>query len=170
MKAIKIIIWLIIGFGLGISFFPLKYWIEYRNFERGVSSCDTLPKEELIPLVKQGDINAYDELRIYFSCKENPEELLPYALLMANKYNDTRAYFDVYYCFWYMFPETTDNLCLLDSLDSTTKNIALEYLQKGAELGEINSQQHLGSYYFEGKYFEKDTVLGKKLIDRSWGK
>ena len=82
---------------------------------------------------------------------------------MANKYNYPTAYFNVYLGFWSMHGGKN-----LDSLDTTTRNIALEYLKKGAELGEINSMSRLGTYYFEGKYFEQDTIFGKELKDNAY--
>jgi hypothetical protein len=161
--------WVLIGFIPGLAFFPVKFWIQSKIYDfDGYSTCDTPPKEELIPKVKQGDTIAYNLLSIYFACSEYDEELLPYALLMANKYHYIRAYYDVYDCFCRFYPETTYSLVLLDSLDKTTRDIALEYLQKGADFGETNCEWNLGNYYNEGKYFEKDTVLGQKLKDKRW--
>ena len=174
MKIIKIIIWLIIGFVLGYSVIPVTHWMKDERDEvvsiTRISCGDIPPKEELIPLVKQGDTAAYDELWRYFSCSRSLKELLPYSFLMANKYNYKRAYFDVFYSFWSLYSEMTYSLSLLDSLDETTRTLALEYLQKGAALGSSSCNWDLGSYYFEGKYFEKDTILGQKLKDKSWGK
>jgi|GEM_PF-2466041 len=46
----------------------------------------------------KGDINSYKELQFnYFNC-EVREELLLYSLIMANKYNYTGAFYDVYLC------------------------------------------------------------------------
>ena len=177
MKALKIIILLSVGFILGLFFMPVKYSLEtwWKNSDvvarfSFTPDMDIEIKEILIPLVEQGDIDAYKQLYIYFSTGQNgnsTEEILPYALLMANKYNYDRAYFDVFNCLWALYSERTSSLCLLDSLDETTRNLALEHLQKGAELGEINCLWRLGTYYFEGKYFEQDTILGQKLKDKS---
>ena len=169
----KIIVCLGIGFILGFSFMPIKYWLQktkYKDLMHGdfTNSCKIKPKKELIPLVIEGNTNAYDLLRI--SCEGYRAEFLPYAFLMANKYHYKIAYYDVFDCYWSIYPETTRSLMLLDSLDSTTRNLALEYLKKGAELGEHNCQYRLGTYYYEGKYFEQDTILGQELKDKSRGK
>jgi len=163
MEALKIIICLLVGFIIGLFFIPATIWIKDKMDKRVkvINFAETIPKNISIPLVKQGNISAYDDLFRYFCYSGNLEELLPYALLMANKYNYERAYFDVCYCLWALYPETTYRLSLLDSLDETTRNLALEYLQKGAELGETNCLWRLGNYYLEGKYFEQDTILGK---------
>ncbi len=169
MKVLKIIICLTIGFILGISFMPIRFWLNNRNPRLDLSSsCDTRPKEKIIPSVLKGDTMAYKELQRYFSCSSNPEELLPYAFLMANKYNYRMAYFDVYHSFWYIYSETSYSLSLLDSLDKITQNLALEYLQKAAKLGERNSIHTLGKYYYEGKYFEQDTALGKEMKENAF--
>ena len=165
MKALKIIIWLSIGFLLGFSVIPAMLWIQEKRAIRA-NSCDITPKEALVPLAVQGDTIAYNRLwKCFYSA-----ELLPYAFLMANKYHYKRAYFDIFTCFWLLYPETTSSLMLLDSLDETTRNLALEYLQKGAELGENDCMRTLGRYYFEGKYFDRDTILGRRLIDNGLGK
>ncbi len=170
MKIIKVIIWIVIGFIIGFSVIPIiERWKHKDELKIDISNaiypCKTRPKEELIPLVKQGDAIAYDALSIYFSCSENSEELLPYAFLMANKYNYKKAYYDVFDCFWSIYAET-GSIVLLDNLDATTRNLALEYLKKGAELGENNCQYRLGCFYFEGKYFKQDTILGQELLDK----
>lgn len=171
MKALKVIALIVIGFVLGISYMPIKSWYYERKHANEVSfsTCDTRPKEEIIPLVKQGDTLAYNELWTYFSCQDNPEGLLPYALLMANKYHYKKAVYDVYNCLWYIYRERASNrLSLLDSLDEVTRNTALQYLQKAAELGERNAMNKLGKYYYEGKYFEQDTVLGKEMMENAF--
>jgi len=158
---------------------PLTFWMQDTirgEIIEGISLSDPISTDslnKLIELVKKGDTIAYENLFMVFlttTTKEHSSELLIYSLLMANKYNYPFAYYGVYDCLWQIYPETTSSLMLLDSLDETTRNIALEYLQKGAELGENNCQYNLGRYYLEGKYFEKDTILGKKLIDRSRGR
>jgi hypothetical protein len=32
----------------------------------------------------------------------------------------------------------------------------------------MKQKNKIGTYYFEGKYFEKDTVLGLELKDKHW--
>jgi hypothetical protein len=171
MKVIKVIIPFVVGLIVGLLYLPVKFW--WQNFEDrnivAISTCDTPPKDQLIQSVKEtGNISAYEALWRYFGCSvnnEEGEEILPYALLMANKYHYERAYYHVYDCFIIIYANGAYNSDL-DSLDNTTKKFALEYLQKGAELGEINCKKKLGRYYIEGKYFEKDTVLGKELKNK----
>ena len=127
----------------------------------------TRPIEKLVPLVLKGDTNAYYELYIAYMDIDR-SSFLPYALLMANKYDYTIAYYDVYECLTLLFWGNCDNhVCYLDSLDIKTRKMALEYLIKGAEKGEYNCLRDLGWLYFEGKHVEKDTLLGKLLLEKS---
>jgi TPR repeat protein len=107
-------------------------------------------------VIQQGDIDAYAELDIAYL--EFPfEEFLPYALIMANKYDYVPAYFEVYWRLWYLY----DNP---DSLDETSRKMALDYLQKASSKGHRQARETLGQYYMEGIYFKQDTILGKQLI------
>ena len=47
---------------------------------------------------------------------------------------------------------------------SETRTFMLDYLKKGATLGDKLCIKELGELYIEGKYVPKDTTLGKKLM------
>jgi len=96
----------------------------------------TNPIENVIPLVLDGNINAYKELHIAYL--DSIPCLLPYARLMADKYDYDIAYYDVYMCLTFR-KGTPDESARLDSLDEQTRKMALDYLKKGAEKGEHNS-------------------------------
>lgn len=114
--------------------------------------------EQLI--IQKGDSSAYYELSMQY-LDYGYERFLPFALIMANKYDYPQAYFDTYSCLW--------NICGSDGnkLDSTTQKMAIEYLQKASLKGHSQARETLGEYYLEGKYVEKDTVLGKRLIEQA---
>ena len=72
------------------------------------------PIEELrTAILKHGDIYSYHQLSRYY-----PSEVLPFAFYMANEYNCGRACYDV---------------------NNENCRIAMSYLQKGANLGDISS-------------------------------
>ena len=125
------------------------------------------PVSELKRLVLKGNINAYEELCVaYMDIEETG--LLPYALLMANKYDYSVAYYHVFDCLTLLYYDDCNDIdCCLDSLDSQTRTMALEYLKKAADKGEGNALRDLGWLYLEGKHVKKDTVLGNQLLEKS---
>jgi len=139
---------------------------ENVDTEEWVCGNATKPIDELIPCVLEGNTNAYDELCIAYM-DIDMSSLLPYALLMANKYDYTMAYYDVYSCLTslYLGICDDDDDCCLDSLDMQTRAVALEYFKKAADKGETNALRDLGWLYLEGKHVKKDTVLGNQLLD-----
>lgn len=120
-------------------------------------------------ILKVGREDYYEELYISYLDK-NDFEFLPWALLMANKYDNTKAYFDVYVCLFEFNnlynPVGLDNWAL-DNLDTKTQKMAIEYLIKAANNGHNQAKEILGKYYLEGKYVNKNTPLGNKLIKES---
>ncbi|MBP5426524.1 MAG: hypothetical protein J6Y29_01280 [Clostridiales bacterium] len=116
-----------------------------------IMSCD-LKKDKGVPMnyreipdsvleklvIEKGDTSAYYDLFVSY-LDYSPEKFLPYALIMANKYNYPQAYYDVYDRLWYLYENS-------DSLDVTTKKIALEYLEKAAQKGHTQARQTLEEY------------------------
>lgn len=77
--------------------------------------------DSLMSQVREGDKSAYFKVRK----KLSQDELLPYSLLMANKFNCKEACFDIYCIFSNIY-----GTYALDSLDAYTRNIAVYYLNK----------------------------------------
>lgn len=127
-----------------------------------ISMNNTRPIDELKELVlSKGDTAAFNELEVAYLNEKNEEEYLLYSLVMANKYNYPRAYFQVYYCLTSVFDHS------VGEIDEETKNTALKYLKKGVDLNDLESIKCLGELYLNGKYVKKDTILGKELSERS---
>jgi len=125
--------------------------------------CETRPIEDLKKLViEKNDKTAFSELDVAYSREEYPDEYFFYALLMANKCHNGRAYFHVYYQL-----KIYEYYLEKDIYDKETKAFMLDYLKKGAALGDRLSYNELGELYMEGKYVPKDTLLGKKLIKKA---
>jgi hypothetical protein len=82
-----------------------------------------------------------------------PDLLFP-ALIMANKYNDSKACFDVYYM---LCEEGYDSLSLdFGTIDKRTKAIGLYYLFKSYELGFTDARDMI-----EEKYIDKHLPVPK---------
>ncbi len=59
--------------------------------------------------------------------KSGDDDLLPYALIMANKYNYTQAYFDVFDCLTAKYSSD------IGQIDSLTAQLAIKYLLIASE-------------------------------------
>lgn len=109
----------------------------------------------------KGDTIAYDEY--VFHAKRDSPECLPYALFMANNYNYSKAYSDVYFLTIVFYKHS--NL----TIDSVSYSFAFQYLLKGAELGNPNCNNDLAHiYYFGNRYIEQDTVKAKEFYTRKY--
>lgn len=117
-------------------------------------------KEVKDKVIKMGDIQSYEELSTAYMDYEIGE-FLPYALLMANKYNYPQAYYDVYECLVLM---QSIGKGTIESVDPKTKSLALEYLKLSSEKGLHLGMKTLGRFYMDGKYMPKDTVKGNQLL------
>lgn len=126
-----------------------------------ITMNNSRPIEELRLLVLKGDTAAYDELRYANIASGHHEEKLVYAIFMANRYNYPPAYFDVY-----SYLETSSE-SYGRTMDKTTKEMAIKYLKKGAELKDCGALGLLSELYKEGKYVPKDTIMSKKLAEES---
>ncbi|HOF16084.1 MAG TPA: hypothetical protein PLF32_03805 [Bacteroidales bacterium] len=119
-------------------------------------------------IINKGDTLAYYDLYIrYHYYKYSFKDFLPYALIMANKYDYPPAYLGVFICLWQLYGEWDEEGDIsLDKLDKTTRNMAIEYLKKGVEKGEKNCMRYLGTYYIKGKYVKKDVKYGEYLQEK----
>ncbi len=125
-------------------------------------------KEKLRKLVFiDGDIKAYEELDIAYV--DHPSgEFLPYAFLMAHKYNYPKAYYDVF-----------ENLLKLDGcsidydltcLDKETKSLALKYFKTAINTGDPSASYVLVHFFLEGSdsYIKGNfKVEDKELIKKA---
>lgn len=110
----------------------------------------------------KGDTSAYSNLNDYYMDYSIDGILYP-ALIMANKYEYHLAYLNVYEAL--TSQDHKKGVSELEDLDKKTREMALEYLKKGAEKGSKECKVILGNHYLEGKYIEKNTIKGKQLIE-----
>ena len=113
-----------------------------------------------------GNRTAYNNLFNIYIDYGQLEDLLPFALIMSNKYGDESACMDVYHS----LKELNDNMQVtnedyrLDSLDVRTRNLAIDYLHY-AYLKDISESAFILSvYYREGKYIQKNDLIADKLL------
>lgn len=129
-----------------------------------VSASEHEKCEELA--LTNGDTSAYDTLSMEFRDSPNEGVFLYTALIMANKYNYERAYYDAYMCLTDSFHKQDNEE--LDDLDSQTKKLALDLLFRGVKANNGDCKSILGHQYVIGKHLPKDKVKGEKLIAESY--
>lgn len=164
-------------FGIILFYFLLKFYTnQIRNF--AIEECQAkfntnINKDYGKKESKDSEINLKSLLIDRFDKQsydsilgiDSPKKAFLYSLIVANKWNDGNASFDVFRAIATLdssnnFNEVPD----LDFLDQETINIAIAYLKKASHNGPINAKYTLGKYYLEGKYIKKDKELGKKLL------
>lgn len=120
------------------------------------SSCnngilqDSEIKEAKAIIVKSGDKNLYASLCIYYYEKGEYESTLPYSLVMAYKYNDRDAYYNIYRTMIQINNGGEFNYETIKKLDKTSKEFALQNLIKSANLGCNSAKNELEKYHLEG--------------------
>lgn len=156
-----ITILIVIITGLFIFYTFRSYKHKSKEF---ISMNNTRPIEELKKLViSKGDTTAYYELSIaYLNVDYYKQEYLLYSIVMADKYNYPRAYYDVYHGLTSIF----ERHHYAGKIDEKTKNLAMKFLKGGVELNDKQSTHELSELYLQGKYVPKDTIFGKKLAEK----
>ncbi|MBI5858341.1 MAG: hypothetical protein HZB42_11925 [Sphingobacteriales bacterium] len=96
--------------------------------------------------IERGDSMAYNKVSNYYLINQLDEEFLFPAMIMANRYKDRSAYFDVYDILTSM---RYDNH--LEKMDEQTKAIALYYLLRSYELGYENAKYEVEELFTDKK-------------------
>ncbi len=102
-------------------------------------------------ILKDGDTISYNNLSYIFFLNNRSEELLYYSFFMANKYNYSDAYYDVYSIF-------TD-IEKPEALDLYSKKIATYYLLLAYEHGHIEANEILVSKYGKKENYPKSSDI-----------
>lgn len=157
---LAILILIISAIGIGVYYNSHEIHFKVGSTITTVNSTRPIDKLKSLVLLK-GDTTAYAELNIAYLNEEYEEEYLFYSLYMANKYNYPPAYFYVFHCLTSIYENHKTG-----KIDKETEALALKYLRKGVELGDVNSILQMSELYTSGKYVHKDIALGKKLLKR----
>lgn len=106
--------------------------------------------------LSMGNETAYSTVSTYYFIEKQEQDFFYYAFTMANKYNNARAYYDVYMIIAYSTPENPKTA--LQKIDGKTRNFAMYYLLKSYEMG------HDQAKYEMEKFFTKDEVIPKSSL------
>ncbi|MDQ0066411.1 hypothetical protein [Chryseobacterium lathyri] len=92
-------------------------------------------------ILMNGNVNAYNKLSIYYLKSTFHNELLPYSILMADKYNHGDACHDIFVQLIGLkqAPKSQQyDISIFNKLNEGEKKYVLFYLKKGAKLKNIN--------------------------------
>jgi hypothetical protein len=123
----------------------------------GNNSIDDLLNNETelkIAVLNNGDSTAYSDLCTAYLDHSFQEEVVVYSIVMANKYDYTQAYFDV---FNYLTSLYSDDFT---KIDEKTSELAVEYL-----LNAKNKGHHQAIEMLEGITIS-DYANNKSLVER----
>jgi len=173
MKKTKKIVWIILGVILFL--FVLKLYTEevYKYAQRECQSSEIkYLKNKKIDfksvLIDIHDKENYNKIMNASINNDDYNSLLLASILFANKWDSSDASYMAFVAIANLDSKNTfEDKPNLDFLDIETRNLAIHYLDKSAELGSSNAKFILGNYYLDGKYLKKDTLKGKKLIDEA---
>lgn len=134
----KIIIFIIVIFTIALLSFSCS------NSDKTNFSMNDSPKtisQLKLEILETGDTSAYYDLTIQLmEYKSGDDDLLPYALIMANKYNYTQAYFDVFDCLTAKYSSD------IGQIDSLTAQLAIKYLLIASEKGHWQASEIVESH------------------------
>ncbi len=126
-------------------------------------------KENLIELKKKiyttGDEAAFTDLILKTGNTQYPYEILPYAIIMANKYNNGEGCHQVLLGMMYINNPNIHgyDLSKIDLFSETDKQFVISYLIKGAKLNNINCILALEEMYRNGWGVSKDIQKADEL-------
>ncbi len=129
-KNAKWLVALVVVFVLGVSIGTFR---KRNGITNASPFTDSLERtDSLWNRVRRGDTTAYLELSGRYS-DYPPEEILFWAIYMANRYDYSRAYSDVYFSLMSAYDYGDSTLC---KMDTATRNFALKYLYIAAQRNE----------------------------------
>lgn len=115
-------------------------------------------------IIQYGNSRAYNELASYYVLEEWNEELLYYALLMANKYNSAEGHYHVYYSL-----SKPRNGGTLEQLDNKTKCFAFYHLLISYEMNFESSKYEVEAVFGENKSVPKSSYYLQEYIKAEQG-
>lgn len=117
---------------------------EYEEYQKHLDSvyneADSIPKY-IYNVVVHGDTNDYHNLFLIY-IDRNEYEIIPFAVIMADKYHYPQAYEDAYHCIWHT---SGGKLYSLEGLDPQSKKMILKYLKLSYEAGNHHAKDIVDS-------------------------
>lgn len=127
----------------------------FVSCDNGTVSESDLKNAEL-GVYEKGDKGDYLQILGYYEHLEKYESTLPYSMIMAYKYKDSDAYFNLYETTVRLFNNRKFSYDLIKNVDIDAREFALSCLKKSSDLGCLDAKVILIKYYTEGKYLPKN--------------
>jgi hypothetical protein len=106
-------------------------------------------------IMREGDQNAYYELKMAYLDYQYTEEFLLYAMTMANKCDYAEAYFDVYsYLIDVYYPDIT-------KIDEKSANLAIDYLIMASDRNWEQAQEIVKKHHVTNEIADKRALIIK---------
>lgn len=113
--------------------------------------------------IEKGIDDSFGRLVLYYSYNPNKEyELLSIAIVMAEKYNNERAYRVIYDLIIKLYNKGKYSIYFFEKLKNPQKDFAFYYLEKGAEENSLVCIQEIGRLYRYGIGVDKNIELAEK--------
>lgn len=144
-------------------------------FTLSPNSHSTRYEKLIVDILCNGNVESYQTLLCEYSDSFRIEEMLAYSLIMANKYDYSQAYFDVFDILT-SIPNHNAQICVqsecLDEgfycLDENTKIMALEYFKQAIYKGDKMASNKLINTYNKNKTHPiVELYSDKKLIQKA---
>lgn len=115
-------------------------------------------------VIRNGDTDDYNDLWMSWSdARENTELLIPYALILAVRYDYEKACGDVFWLVKKYYKEQQMEM------DANTMAFLLVLLEKGVALGSEDCARYLADLYLKEEYLPRDTVLAVAYLEKVAG-
>ena len=144
-----------------------------KRVNMSISNCHYGYQMELKEkVICNGDKAAYQKLLDIYSDDWNMGDMLSYSIIMANKFDDSDAYYDVFKIL-ISLPRINANKCVSDTcsgigyycLDDKTKKIAVNYFIQAVYKGNIfASEELLNTFSINKLHPIKELYTDKKLL------
>lgn len=149
--------WFVVISLIGVLFLCIFQYFEIVNLKKKILNTDNLVHVISLDslkrqIVNSGNVNCYGRLKFEYMDSDDAESLLPWALIMANKFNYKLAYFDVYASIQAIdmyFGQKGSKQNSLKLSDTASRRIALEYLKCAAKNHNEQAQAILLENSFE---------------------
>jgi hypothetical protein len=147
-------------------------------FSCNKTDSSTLTEKEIVQLkddvLKRGSQSSYARLEYYYRNSVNYIEILPYSLVMINKFNSKYSYTSILEVIVKMNNEGKYELSEIKNLNKGDRDFVIYYLFKGVDQEDPESTKVVSELYKYGwgvsKNLKKSDSLYSSYENMMWGK
>ena len=118
-------------------------------------------------VVNDGDDYSFTLLTIYYGYNPSRKhELLPFSMIMADKFKVKEAYYQVYRDFESIYDIKKEGFYFLNSLSESKQKFIFDYLWRGAKVNDISCIELLHKCYLKGVGVKLDIAIANSLSNK----